>query len=264
MTEIVIAVLEGILWLFRFLLGACIFSFLNVVVYRLPRGESIVRGRSHCPGCGRTLAAGELIPLVSFLVQRRKCRGCGMGISWRYFCVEALGGGCFVFCGIFYGCGEWGVLSLKGIWAFAYLGILTVVALIDWDTRMIYDRFHIMILLLGVCGVRLWPEHGILDRLIGAAAVALPMFILALVVDGSFGGGDIKLMAVSGFLLGWRAVVCAMFLGLVTGGLYCVGMLLRREIGRKDQLAFGPFLTFGLGVSVFVGDRIAGWYLSFL
>ncbi len=260
----VIAVLEGILWLIRFLLGACIFSFLNVVVYRLPRGESIVKGRSRCPGCGRTLTPAELIPFVSYLVQGRKCRGCGMRIRGRYFGVEALGGGLFVLCGIFYGCGEWGILSLKGIWVFAYLGLLTVVALIDRDTRTIYDRFHIIILLLGAGGIWLWPEHGIPDRLVGAVVVALPMLILAILIEGAFGGGDIKLMAASGFFLGWRAIVCAMFLGLAAGGIYCVWMLLGRKIGRKDQLAFGPFLAFGLAVSVFAGDRLAGWEISLL
>ena len=262
--ETVTAVLEGTLWFFRFLMGACIFSFLNVVIYRLPRGESIARGRSRCPGCGRMLTAGELVPLVSFLVQGGRCRGCGMRISKRYFAVEALGGGCFVLCGLVFGCGEWGIMSLEGIWVFAYLGILTVVALTDWDTRTIYDRFHIMILFLGAGGFWLRPEHGILDRFIGAAAVALPMLVLTLLIDGAFGGGDIKLMAASGFLLGWRAIVFAMFLGLAAGGTYCLGMLLRGKLGRKDQLAFGPFLALGLGISVFVGDSVAGWYLSLL
>ena len=72
-----IAVLNGILWLLRFAIGACVFSFFNVVIYRLPRGESVVHGRSHCMGCGRTLTAGELIPCVSYLIQGKKCRGCG-------------------------------------------------------------------------------------------------------------------------------------------------------------------------------------------
>lgn len=259
-----IVVLEGILWGFRFILGACIFSFLNVVIYRLPRGESVVRGRSHCPDCGRVLTARELIPCVSYLIQGRKCLGCGGRISGRYFLVEALGGGLFVLCGLCYGCGEWGLLSLRAVVVFAYLAVLTVVALIDLDTRTIYDRFQIMILLLGVLALWLFPEHGLVDRLIGAAVIALPMVGLALLIEGAFGGGDIKLMAVSGFLLGWRAVVCAMFLGLVTAGGYCVVMLLRKKVERKDQVAFGPFLAFGLGTAAFVGDRLAGWYLSIL
>lgn len=260
----ILTVLEGILWVFRFSMGACLFSFLNVVIYRLPRGESVVRGRSHCPDCGRILTARELIPCVSFLVQGRKCLGCGGKISWRYFLVEALGGGLFVLCGLCFGCGEWGLLSVRALVVFAYLAVLTVVALIDLDTRTIYDRFQIMILLLGILALWLFPEHGLMDRLIGAVIVALPMLLLTLLIEGAFGGGDIKLLAVSGFLLGWRAVVCAMFLGLVTAGTYCVWMLFRGKLSRKDHLAFGPFLAFGLGAAVFAGDLLAGWYLSIL
>lgn len=259
-----IPVMEGILWLLRFTVGACVFSFLNVVAYRLPRGESVVRGRSHCPDCGRTLTARELIPCLSFLIQGKKCLGCKKRISSRYFWVEGAGGLCFVCCSAHFGWGVSGLLSLRGWIAFAYLGILMIIALIDWDTRMIYDRFQIGIVLLGLVAFLIFPEHTLVDRLLGTVAVALPMLLLALVVEGAFGGGDIKLMAASGFLLGWRAVVVAMFLGLVTGGVYAVWLLSQKKLGRKDHMAFGPFLAFGLGVALFYGDRIAHWYLSIL
>ena len=196
-----IAVLNGILWLLRFAIGACVFSFFNVVIYRLPKGESVVHGRSHCMGCGKTLTAGELIPCVSYLIQGKKCRGCGGKISGRYFKVELAGGLAFVCCCAFFGYGELGLLSLRGLIAFAYLGILIIIALIDWDTKIIYDRFHIIIVLLGIAALWLFPEHPVADRLIGAAAVSLPMLLIAIAIEGAFGGGDIKLMAASGFLL---------------------------------------------------------------
>lgn len=259
-----IMVMEGILWLLRFLVGACVFSFLNVVVYRLPRGESVVFGRSHCPDCGRILTPKELIPCLSFLFQGRKCLGCGGKISSRYFLVETAGGFCFIVCGLYFGCGSFGLLSVRGLWAFSYLGLLMVIALIDWDTRMIYDRFQMGIVVLGVVALWLFPEHSLLDRLIGMVAVALPMFFLALLIEGAFGGGDIKLMAVSGFLLGWRAIVVAMFLGLAVGGGYAIGLMSRRKLDHKASMAFGPCLAIGLGVALFYGDAIAGWYLSLL
>ena len=230
------AVLEGILWALRFLTGACIFSFLNVVVYRLPRGKSAVYGRSFCPGCGKTLTSKELIPCVSYLIQKGKCRACGMKIKKRYVLMEFAGGFAFVFCGIFFGCGKFGLLSLQGSIAFAYLSILVMMALIDWDTRIIFDRFHI----------------------------AVPMFLLAVLIEGAFGGGDIKLMAASGFLLGWRSILVAMFLGLIFGGIYCAVMLARGRLSRKDPFAFGPFLAAGLAAAFFWGNEIADAYASFL
>lgn len=257
-----VTILEGFLWIFRFMTGACVFSFLNVVIYRLPFRESIVKGRSHCPDCGRTLTAKELIPCFSFLIQKGKCRGCGTAISGRYLFVECLGGAAFVFCGVCFGIGITGLISLKGLLAFAYLGILTVMAWIDWDTKVICDRFHIMILLLGAASTLMFPERMLIERLVGMVVIALPMFWIALLVDGAFGGGDIKLMASSGFLLGWRAMIPAAFLALLTGGIYCITMLARGKLGRKDHFAFGPFLAIGLGIAYFYGDAIFEWYLS--
>lgn len=259
-----IILMEGILWLLRFMTGACVFSFLNVIACRLPREESVVRGRSHCPDCGRVLTPGELIPCFSYLLQGGRCLGCRGRIPGRYLLVEAAGGVGFVCCGLRFGCGESGLLSVRGLWAFAYLGLLMIIALIDWDTRMIYDRFQAGIAVLGLMAVWLFPEHTFMDRAAGAVVVALPMLLLALLIEGAFGGGDIKLMAVSGFLLGWRAVTAAMFLGLMTGGSYAIGLLWRKQIGRKDPMAFGPFLAIGLGAALFYGDVVAEWYLSLL
>ena len=257
-------VLEGILWLFRFAIGACIFSFLNAAAYRLTVGESILHGRSHCPGCGKLLTARELIPCVSYLAQRGKCLGCGMNIRGRYVWMEFAGGAAFVCCGLCFGCGEYGILSLRGCIAFIYLSILAVVALVDWDTRIIYDRFHIGILLLGAASLWAFPEHSVTDRFIGMFLVSVPMLLLAFLIAGAFGGGDIKLMAASGFLLGTKAICVAMFLGLLSGGVYCVRMMVKGTLSRKDSFAFGPFLAFGLAAAFFWGDQIAGWYLSLL
>lgn len=257
-----IVVLESIMWIIRFFFGACIFSFLNVVIDRMPRGESVVRGRSHCTNCGRVLTAWELIPCISYLALGGRCKDCKTAILVRDFWVEIIGGAAFIGCGIHYGCGTYGILSLRGTVIFAYLGILLVVALIDWDTQMIYDRFHILILILGIVSVWLFPEHGLMDRVIGFLIISVPMLVLALIIPGAFGGGDIKLMAVSGFLLGVAPTVCAMFLGLLTGGGYGIVMLRKKKLGKKDQFAFGPFLALGLAVSVFYGDKIVSWYLS--
>ncbi len=256
--------LEGMLWGLRFFMGACIFSFFYVVACRLPTGESVVRGRSHCDSCGRTLTALELIPIFSYIFQRGKCKGCNTAIPAGCFWAEVCGGAAFVGCGICFGCGSTGLLSLRGAVMFCYLGILLIVSLIDWETQIIYDRFHIFILLLGILAVGCFPEHSLSDRLLGFFIIALPMLLLAFLIPGAFGGGDIKLMAVSGWLLGTRSIVCAMFFGLMTGGLYGAWMLKTGKLGRKDHFALGPFLAFGLALAVFWGDRIVQWYLGFL
>lgn len=151
-------VLESILWVIRFFFGACIFSFLNVVIDRLPRGESVVNGRSHCTNCGRVLHAWELIPCVSYIFLRGRCAGCKSRIPGRDFFVEVIGGAAFIGCGIHYGCGSFGLLSMRGTVMLIYFGILLVVALIDWDTQIIYDRFHIFILILAIANIWLVPE----------------------------------------------------------------------------------------------------------
>lgn len=260
----IITVLETIIWILRFFFGACIFSFLGVVIYRLPLGESLVRGRSHCTSCNHSLGALELIPGISYIALGGKCRVCKAKIPFRDFVCEILGGLAFIFCGYRFGLGPWGIISLQGLLVFIYLGILLVVALIDWDTQMIYDRFHILILILAVGEYFLNSSHGLIDRLIGAAIIAVPMLVLALIIPGAFGGGDIKLMFVSGLFLGTGPIVCAMFIGLLTGGAYGAWMLVRKKLDRKDVFAFGPFLAFGLMIAALYGDALVHWYLQFL
>lgn len=180
---------------------------------------------------------------------------------WKYdrlrsFAVSVIGGIVFVECGIQYDCSTYGILSLRGMVIFMYLGTLLMVALIDWETQIIYDRFHIFIVLLGVFSIWLFPEHGIGNRLIGSLIVSIPMLLLAMVIPGAFGGGDIKLMAVSGWMLGVESIICAMFLGLFAGGCYGSLMVKKNKLGRKDQFALGPFLALGLTIAVFYGDQI--------
>lgn len=262
--RIMVGFVKLCLWSFRFAVGACVFSFLNVVIYRLPAGESMVKGRSHCMTCGKILGAKELIPCISYLMQRGRCAGCKSKISSRYFLVEMLGGLLFVHCGDVYGCGTSGLLSVEGLIAFGYMCILAVIAFIDWDTKIIYDRFHVMIFILGFVSMWLYPQIRLKDRLIGAVVIALPMFLMALFIEGAFGGGDIKLMAASGFLLGVKGIVCGMFLGILTGGIYCIGMVLLHKLDKKASFAFGPFLAVGLAVAYFYGETMVNAYLSLL
>ena len=243
--------------LLLFLLGACFFSFLNVIVWRTPRGESLVHGRSHCPACGRVLTPWELVPCFSFLALRGKCYGCGSKIPTRDFWVEVLGGVLFLGCNV-----RFGLMTGRALLAFALLFILTVVALMDWDTMEIYDRFHVLILGCAVISLWLFPEISLTERLIGCVCVSAPMFALAMIVPGGFGGGDIKLMFVLGAFLGWKNILLTAFFGVVGGGAYGALLLKKKKAGRKDQFPFGPFLCAGAGAALFFGNEILNWYIS--
>ena len=256
--------LEIFLWIWRFFFGACIFSFLNVVVDRLPRNESIVKGRSHCDHCGHSLGAMELIPVISYLMLRGRCKNCHGKIPVRSLVVEILGGAAFMSCVYFYSDGSLGIISLEGLLAFSFICILMVVAYIDLDTQMIYDRFHILILVLGIISCFVSKDLNIVERLIGSVVISVPMLVLSILIPGAFGGGDVKLMAVSGFFLGFKAIVIAMFIALIIGGGYGTYMLVTKKLDKKDHFAFGPYLAIGLIVALFIGNELMNWYIGLL
>lgn len=239
--------LELLLGLIRFLLGAALFSFMNVVAWRLPRGMDPLKGRSVCPQCGHKLGAPDLVPVFSWLFLRGRCRHCGAHIPARYLLVELLGGVLALGCTWRYGAayalpgGLFG-MSWAALLALAVCGILLSVSLIDAETQTIPDRLN---LALALC-------------------VSVPMFLLCLVIDGAFGGGDIKLMAAAGLFLGWQNTLLAMFFGIVFGGIYGIYLLAAKKAGKKDHFAFGPFLCAGIVIAMLFGGPVLEWYCAFL
>lgn len=233
--------LELLLGLIRFLLGAALFSFMNVVAWRLPRGMDPLKGRSVCPQCGHTLGAPDLVPVFSWLFLRGRCRHCGAHIPARYLLVELLG----------------------GVLALAVCGILLSVSLIDAETQTIPDRLNLALAVCGAVSVLLSPADW-LPHVIGALCVSVPMFLLCLVIDGAFGGGDIKLMAAAGLFLGWQNTLLAMFFGIVFGGMYGIYLLAAKKAGKKDHFAFGPFLCAGIVIAMLFGGPVLEWYCAFL
>jgi leader peptidase (prepilin peptidase)/N-methyltransferase len=246
-----------IYYVFAFVLGLCIGSFLNVCIYRIPLGISVARGRSICPNCSRTLKPYDMVPVLSYIILGGKCRFCSARISPRYPFVELLGGVCFLAPALIYGFSPLAPLYM------AFLAVLIPVAFIDAEHGIIPDRFHFMILALAIAGFFLQPGITWLERLIGCFAVSLPMLIIAL-ATGGFGGGDIKLMAASGLLLGWQLTLLAFFIGAITSALYAL-IALRRKVPDEDgkrRMPFGPFLALGLALSALFGSAVIGWYLS--
>jgi len=260
--------LELLLGLIRFLLGAALFSFMNVVAWRLPRGMDPLKGRSVCPQCGHTLGAPDLVPVFSWLFLRGRCRHCGAYIPARYLLVELLGGVLALGCTWRYGAayalpgGLFG-MSWAALLALAVCGILLSVSLIDAETQTIPDRLNLALAVCGAVSVLLSPADW-LPHVIGALCVSVPMFLLCLVIDGAFGGGDIKLMAGAGFFLGARLTVVAAFLGILLGGGFGALLLAAKKADRKTRFAFGPFLCIGIAAAMFFGERLADWYIGLL
>ena len=260
--------LELLLGLIRFLLGAALFSFMNVVAWRLPRGMDPLKGRSVCPQCGHTLGAPDLVPVFSWLFLRGRCRHCGAHIPARYLLVELLGGVLALGCTWRYGAayalpgGLFG-MSWAALLALAVCGILLSVSLIDAETQTIPDRLNLALAVCGAVSVLLSPADW-LPHVIGALCVSVPMFLLCLVIDGAFGGGDIKLMFGADFFLGARLTVVAAFVGILLGGGFGALLLAAKKADRKTRFAFGPFLCIGIAAAMFFGERLADWYIGLL
>ena len=147
--------------------------------------------------------------------------------------------------------------------ALAVCGILLSVSLIDAETQTIPDRLNLALAVCGAVSVLLSPADW-LPHIIGALCVSVPMFLLCLVIDGAFGGGDIKLMAAAGLFLGWQHTLLAMFFGIVFGGMYGIYLLAAKKAGKKDHFAFGPFLCAGIVIAMLFGGPVLEWYCAFL
>ncbi len=174
-----------ICYLIIFIFGSAIGSFLNVVIYRIPSGESIVTGRSHCMTCHTVIKGYDLIPIISYLLLRKRCRACGAPISCRYPIVEAVTG---VLCIITFAIEGLSVLSL---FYFIYGALLLTIAMIDWDTMTIPDRLNICILVVAVPILLLQGELQLWSIMGGFFVISVPMLLLTMLIPGAFGGGDI-------------------------------------------------------------------------
>jgi len=246
-----------VIYIFIALVGACIGSFLNVVISRLPeKGAFMSDSRSKCPECGHTIRAYDLIPIISWLILLGRCRDCKARISPRYPLVEA-SGVFFVLVSLFKFGLAWQALIVYGVTM-----ILIAVALIDLDTTEIPDSLIIALIPFAIASIWLLPGITWLSHLIGLVTIALPMLLLALVIPGAFGGGDIKLMAVCGLLLGWQLTLLAFFIALVLGGGVAIYLMASGKRKRGEHMVFGPALCAGVIATLFFGKEILVFYTS--
>lgn len=246
--------LKILLYIIVFLYGIVIGSFLNVCICRIPRKESIVRVRSHCESCGYQLRWYDLVPLFSFLFLGGKCRKCKAGISIQHPLIEALNGALYVL--IFAVCG----ISVESLLYCLMGSALLALSVIDFKTYEIPIGFNIFIGILGVVRVitdyRNWLEY-----LIGLVAVSAFLYILYVCSKGrAIGGGDIKLMAACGLLLGWKQIILAFLIGCIVGSI--VHLIRMKVSGQGHQLAMGPYLSIGVIISALWGTEFIAWYIN--
>lgn len=237
-------------------LGAVVGSFLNVVIWRLPRGESVVRPGSHCTACGAPVRWYDNIPVVSYLVLRGRCRACGTGFSAEYPIVEAANAG-------LYGLLAWrfGLVPALPVYM-ALTSALLAAAVIDLHHQILPDRITLPGIALGLIASATLLPPSVLDAVAGAALGGGLYLVIAVASRGGMGGGDIKLIAMIGAFLGWQAVLLTTFLAAVVGGLVGLVLMLAFGKGRKHAVPFGPFLAAAAVVCVLWGRPIITWYLS--
>ncbi|MCQ4638023.1 prepilin peptidase [Anaerovorax odorimutans] len=246
----------GVIYGFILIAGICIGSFLNVLIYRIPEKISFAKGRSFCPACGHELRAIDLVPVISFLFLKGKCRYCGDKISFRYPLIELLGGAFALWSALSFG------LTWQAVVGFAVSCILLVIAFIDIDTMEIPDGLVLALLVLAVVSLICFRDITWISGVIGFFVISLPMLLMNLIIKDSFGGGDIKLCAACGLMLGWQQMLAAALIALVTGGIYGAYLLITKKKDRKDHFAFGPFLSFGIIVALFAGNFLIQSYLA--
>jgi leader peptidase (prepilin peptidase)/N-methyltransferase len=242
--------------MFCFAFGAAVGSFLNVVVLRMAKKESFLKGRSYCPVCQKSLTAKELIPIFSFAVQKGRCRGCKSKISWQYPILELVTGLSFVF--------AFCALGLRPRLAFAFVlfAVLIELSALDVKTGEIPYHCSIIIAALGlisfIVSLSLSQNVKLSEHIIGLFIISAPFAVLSFL--GAMGGGDVQLMAAAGFLLGWSVVPSAL-IGFITGAAAGIIIKLTKKTG---VISFGPYLSIGIAISYLYGNEIIESYRSFL
>jgi leader peptidase (prepilin peptidase)/N-methyltransferase len=237
--------------------GLVVGSFLNVVAYRLPRGESLVHPRSRCPACAAQLRAVDNVPLVSWVALRGRCHGCGVAISARYPIVEVTTGALYA-----------AVVASQDDAVRIVLGLLLVTALvpitlIDLDHRLIPNKITGPAAAAAVIAIGVLDSDFLVEALIAALAGGGFFFIAAVLYPRGMGMGDVKLAGMLGLYLG-RSVAPAILIALIGGVLVGAAVIARKgaKEGRKTAVPFGPFLALGGVVAFFVGDSLVDAYMS--
>ncbi len=235
-------------------LGVLVGSFINVCADRLPLGQSVVSPPSHCPACGRRLTPMELIPVVSFLFLRGRCRTCGAAIGWRSPVVELAAG--VLFSLIFFRFGP----TFRTVQLSVFAAFLMVTFVTDLERQRILNAVILPGLAMALILIPFMPDHKPVDLLLGGAIGFGALFLLALVIPNGMGMGDVKLGAFVGLIVGYPLIAFVLVAAFILGGTVSGALLLGRRVTRDQTMAFGPFLSAAALVGMIYGsDLVAAW-----
>lgn len=234
------------------LIGLILGSFLNVLIYRIPRGESIVLPPSHCPSCNHRLGFFDLFPVFSYLWLGGRCQYCKTPISWRYPLVESIAAVFTVLCWIRFG------LTIDGAMALVLTYVLIVIAFIDLEHRLIPNVLTLPMILIGLL-FRGWQGEivaGLLGGLVGGGL----LFLVAFFYPKGMGMGDVKFLAMAGVFLGWEKALFVLFAGSLIGLLIMAPLMLLKKLDRKTTFPFGPFLVIGALIALYWEEVVFNYY----
>jgi len=240
--------------------GAIVGSFLNVCIFRLPKEESIIWPGSHCPHCKKPIKFYDNIPLISYLLLRGKCRQCHGSISLQYPLVEGI-----TALSSFIAFMEFGP-SLSYLFYFSFVAALIVITVIDLYHQIIPDVISLPGIGVGLLASLMIPQITFSNSLLGILLGGGSLFLIATVYQWLFkregmGGGDVKLLAMIGAFLGWKAVILTILLGSLIGSITGIIVMVSKGKDFKYAIPFGPFLSLGAVIALFYGENLIRWYL---
>jgi leader peptidase (prepilin peptidase) / N-methyltransferase len=242
--------------------GAIVGSFLNVCIIRLPKEESIVWPGSHCPYCKHPINSYDNIPLISYVLLRGKCRYCRNPISFQYPLIEGITALSSLILFITFG------LSLSYLFYFLFVAALIVITAIDLYHQIIPDVISLPGIAVGLAASLILPQITFFNSLVGMLLGGGSLFLVATLYQWLFkregmGGGDVKLLAMIGAFLGWKAVVLTILLGSLIGSITGIILIILKGKDFKYAIPFGPFLSLGAVIALFYENEIIAWYLTY-
>lgn len=249
--------------IFVFVMGLCIGSFLNVCIYRLPVSKSIIHPGSMCSNCGTPIASYDNIPILSYLWLKGRCRHCRTKISIRYPVVELLVG--LLALGTYLRFGQ----PTESLIYFVFLAVLVVVTFIDLDHRIIPDIITLPGIPIFFAASFALPDITYKEALLGIVIGGGSLFLVAwtystITKKEGMGGGDIKLLAMMGAVVGWKGVLFTIFVASLVGTLAGLAVMLQTRKDMKLAVPFGPFLSIGCIAYIFFGTPLMAWYFNLL
>lgn len=242
-----------------FIIGLCIGSFLNVCIYRIANGESIVFPSSHCMKCGIEIKKRDLIPVISYVLLKGKCRNCGDKISIRYPLIELTNGILYILLYLSVG------FSLELFKGCIFISLLLVIAFIDFDTHEVYRSTTIFGMIVGIVFLVLnYTLEGLLpwNNIVGAL-IGYGIIWLIVILTKGMGEGDIDIAMICGLFLGIKGIILNLFLAFIIGGIVATILLILIKMGRKSEMAFGPYLAVGGIITLLYGSYIMEMYFRF-